>query len=402
MPRPALELADIFRRHGAAYRQAHRLPVHHLKLMQAIETCRTAALGGHVDQCDHCSYTRISYNSCRNRHCPKCQSLARAKWLEKRKAELLPVEYFHVVFTVPEQIASIAFQNKAVVYAILFRATAETLLTIARDRKHLGADIGFFGVLHTWGQNLHHHPHIHCVVPGGGISPDGDRWLSCRPGFFLHVKVLSRLFRRLFLELLDKAYRTGKLEFYSDLQPLHDPEAFTRYLDPVRQTEWVVYAKPPFGGPERVLEYLGRYTHRIAISNQRLVSMDDDEVCFLWKDYRNQQNQHKQKQQTMRLPADEFIRRFLMHAVPPGFPRIRYYGFLASANRKMALPLCRKLLAVPILDLLPRRTLDYTDWYEALTGESLRRCPQCGIGSVQRIETLTPCRPPSPLIVDTS
>ena len=261
MSRPALELADIFRRYGPAYRQAHRLPLHHLKLMQAIETCRTAVLGGHVDQCDHCVFTRISYNSCRNRHCPKCQSLARAKWLEKRKAELLPVEYFHVVFTVPEQIATIAFQNKSVVYAILFRVVAQTLLTIALDPKHLGADIGFFGILHTWGQNLHHHPHIHCVVPGGGISPDGDRWIACRSGFFLPVRVLSRLFRRLFLEMLEQAYRAGKLEFFSDLQPLQDPEAFARYLDPLRQIEWVVYAKPPFGGPERVLEYLGRYTH---------------------------------------------------------------------------------------------------------------------------------------------
>ena len=400
MPRPDLELADIFRRHGPAYREGHRLPVHQLKVMQAIETCRTAALGGHVDQCDHCDFTRISYNSCRNRHCPKCQSLARAKWLEKRKAELLPVEYYHLVFTVPEQIASIAFQNKAVVYAILFRAAAETLLTIARDPKHLGAEIGFFGILHTWGQNLHHHPHIHFVVPGGGLSPDADRWVACRPGFFLPVQVLSRLFRRLFLERLEQAYRAGELKFYSDLQALQDPEASARYLDPVRQAEWVVYAKPPFGGPERVLEYLGRYTHRIAISNQRLVSMDDDEVCFLWKDYRNE---HKQKQQTMRLPVSEFIRRFLMHTVPSRFPRIRYYGFLASANRKMALPLCRKLLAVPVLDLLPRPALDYKDWYEALTGESLRRCPQCGVGSLQRIETLQPCRPsPVPMVVDTS
>ncbi len=316
----------------------------------------------------------------------------------------MPVEYFHVVFTIPEQIASIAFQNKAAVYAILFRATAQTLLTIARDPKHLGADIGFFGVLHTlrfsaWGQNLHHHPHIHCVVPGGGLSPDHDRWVACRPGFFLPVRVLSRLFRRLFLEVLEQAYHAGKLEFFSDLQSLQDPEAFARYLDPVRKTEWVVYAKPPFGGPERALEYLGRYTHRIAISNQRLVSMDNAEVCFRWKDYRHE---HKQKQQTMRLAPPEFIRRFLMHAVPPGFPRIRYYGFLASANRKLALPLCRKLLAVPILDLLPRPALDYKDWYKAVTGDSLRRCPQCGTGSLCRIETLQPCWSPSPAVVDTS
>jgi len=392
-----LELADMFRLHGPAYRQAHDLPLHQLKLMQAIETCRTAALGGHVEQCGQCDFTRISYNSCRNRHCPKCESLARAKWLEQRKAELLPVEYFHVVFTIPEQIAAIAFQNKAVVYDILFRATAQTLLTIARDPKHLGAEIGFFGVLHTWGQNLQHHPHIHCVIPGGGVSSDYERWIACRPGFFLPVRVLSRLFRRLFLEQLENACQTGQLEFFSGLTPLQEPQTFARHLDPVRDTEWVVYAKPPFGGPEQVLQYLGRYTHRVAISNQRLVAMQDGQVSFRWKDY-----QHEQRPKTMTLTADEFIRRFLLHALPPGLRRIRYYGLFANANRRDAVSLCRKLLLAPVSDLLPRPAQDYRDLYEALTGESLRRCPQCGIGEMIITEILVRGQPYVPAIQDSS
>ena len=286
MARPALELADIFRRHGEAYRQAHPLPRQQRRVMRAIETCRTAALGGHVEQCGHCHHVRISYNSCRNRHCPKCQSLARARWLEARKSELLPVEYFHVVFTVPEPIAELMFYNQEQLYDLLFRATAQTLLTIARDPQHLGASLGFFAILHTWGQNLHFHPHLHCVVPGGGLSIDHDRWVSCHPGFFLPVRVLSRLFRRLFLEALEKAFRNGQLRFFSQLEPLRHPAAFTRYLAPLRKTEWVVYAKPPFGVPPQALEYLGRYTHRVAISNQRLLALQDDQVSFQWKDYR--------------------------------------------------------------------------------------------------------------------
>lgn len=397
MPRPALELADIFRLHGPAYRQAHPLPLHQLKLMQAIETCRTAALGGHVEQCGQCDFTRISYNSCRNRHCPKCQSLARAKWLEQRKAELLPVEYFHVVFTIPEQIAAIAFQNKSVVYKILFQATAETLLTIARDSKHLGAEIGFFCVLHTWGQNLHHHPHLHCVIPGGGVSSDHQRWVACRPGFFLPVRVLSRLFRRLFLEELEKAYRADKLRFYSDLKPLQDPQTFAHYLAPLRETEWVVYAKPPFGGPEQVLEYLGRYTHRVAISNQRLVAMRDGEVTFRWKDYK-----HEQRPKTMTVSAAEFIRRFLSHALPPGFQRIRYYGLFASVHRRAAIAFCRRLLLAPVSDLLPKPARDYRDLYQALTGKSLHRCPQCGVGEMIIIEVLASGRDHISAILDSS
>jgi len=395
MSRPALELADIVRQYGPAYRQAHSLPLHQWRLMQAIETCRTAALGGHVDQCDQCRHIRISYNSCRNRHCPKCQSLARARWLQQRQTELLPVEYFHVVFTVPEAIAALAFYNKEVVYDLLFRATAETLLTIAGDPKHLGAEIGFFAVLHSWGQNLLHHPHLHCVVPGGGLSPDGG-WIACRPGFFLPVRVLSRLFRRLFLEALQKAFAAGRLQFFGDLESLRDPRAFARYLAPLRETEWVVYAKPPFGGPLQVLQYLGRYTHRVAISNQRLVSLENDQVSFRWKDYR-----HPQRPKVMTIPAQEFLRRFLLHALPPGFQRIRYYGFLANCHRTDKLTLCRELLRAPLAELLPQPA-DYRDFYAALTGRSLLLCPQCGVGTMVRIETLSPGRVPVPAFCDSS
>src|SRR5579863_98681 len=287
--RPALEVADIFRRHGEAFRRTHDAHLGRVerRVMAAIEACRTPALGGHVEQCGDCGLIRCAYNSCRNRHCPKCQGLARAEWLEARQAELLPVPYFHVVFTLPAPAAEIAFQNKATVYAILFRAAAETLLTIAADPKHLGAEIGLVAVLHTWGQNLHHHPHVHCVVPVGGLSLDGTRWVACRPGFFLPVRVLSRLFRRLFLDALRTAFEAGELGFFGELAALAEPNAFTRQLRELRRVEWVVYAKPPFGGPAQVLAYLGRYTHRIAITNSRLVSLANAEVAFRWKDYRH-------------------------------------------------------------------------------------------------------------------
>lgn len=372
MPRPSLEVADIFRRHGPAYRQTHRLARQPRRVMRALETCRTAALGGHVEECGHCSYTHISYNSCRNRHCPKCQSLARARWLAQRQAELLPVEYFHVVFTLPEPAAAIAFQNPAVVYSILFRAAAQTLLTIAADPRHLGAHIGFFAILHTWGQNLLYHPHLHCVVPGGGLSPDHQRWIGCRPGFFLPVRVLSRLFRRLFLQSLQKAFDAGRLSFFSTLEHLRDPQAFAAYLAPLRSTEWVVYAKPPFGGPPQVLEYLGRYTHRVAISNQRLVSLQDDQVTFRWKDYRH----HGQPRQ-MSVSAAEFIRRFLLHTLPAGLQRIRHFGFLANTHRRTQLALCRALLTAPAPDLLPVPP-DYRDQLLTLSGVDMRYCPDCG------------------------
>jgi hypothetical protein len=387
MPQPTPELADIFRQHGAAYRQTHALPLYQHRLMQAIQNCRTAALGGAVEWCDHCQNTRIVYRSCRDRHCPKCQGLARERWIQQRLAELLPVEYFHVVFTVPEQIAAIAFYNQKAVYQILFRTVSATLLTIARDPKHLGAEIGFFAVLHTWGQNLHLHPHLHCVVPGGGLSPDGE-WKACLPGFFLPVRVLSRLFRRLFLEALEKAYAHGELQFFSELEPLREPPAFMQYLAPVRQTEWVVYAKPSFGGPQQVIEYLGRYTHRVAISNQRLVALQNGQVSFRWKDYR-----HPQQPKLLTVSAQEFIRRFLQHALPPGFQRIRYFGLLANCHRAGKLRLCRQQLAAPTANLLPGPQ-DYRDFYAALTGKNLRLCPECGIGIMIRIEILPPCHCP--------
>jgi len=398
MPRPTLEVAGIFRNHGMAYREAHKPPLEQLRVMRAIEVCRTAALGGHLEKCDHCAEERNAYNSCRNRHCPKCQGAERAKWLENRKAELLPVEYFHVVFTVPKQIAQIAFHNKETVYNILFRATAETLLTIAGDPKHLGAGIGFFAVLHTWGQNLLHHPHLHCVIPGGGLSSDHERWIACLPGFFLPVRVLSSLFRRLFLEALDQAFENGELDFFGDLEPLRDPPAFVAYLAPLRGADWIVYAKPPFGGPQQAIEYLGRYTHRVAISNQRLLSDQDGQVCFQWKDYKHK---NKQNSKVMTVDADEFIRRFLIHTLPPGFQRIRHFGFLANCHRTAKLALCRKLLIVPITDLLPQ-PFDCPQLLEAITEKDRYRCSRCGIGTMIRIGILPPYSWPAVPPSDTS
>lgn len=399
MERPRLEVADVFRRYGESYRQQHgaSMSTAQRRVMTAIEVCRTAALGGHVEQCDECGHQRISYCSCRNRHCPKCQSLARAEWIEQRQAELLDCQYFHVVFTVPEQIAAIAYQNKEVVYGILFRAASETLRTIAADPKHLGAEIGFFAVLHTWGQNLLHHPHLHCVVAGGGLSPDGTRWISCRPGFFVPVRVLSRLFRRLFLEELEKAFRSGKLKFFQSLEALQQPGEFARYLDPVRAAEWVVYAKAPFAGPQQVLDYVGRYTHRVAMSNNRLLDIDGGQVRFQWKDYRD-----SGEKKTMTLSAEEFIRRFLLHTLPGGFQRIRYYGFLGSRYRKEKLDKCRQLLNMPpaLAEEASETKVDYRDRHERLTGSSLRQCPVCEQGHMAVIETLPKCK--SPAIQDSS
>jgi len=401
MDRPKLEVADVFRRYGESYRRQHgaSLSTAQRRVMTAIEVCRTAALGGHLERCDSCPHERPSYNSCRNRHCPKCQSLARAQWVEKRKAEVLDCEYFHVVFTVPEDIAAIAYQNKDLVYGILFRATAETLTTIAADPKHLGAEIGFFAVLHTWGQNLLHHPHLHCVVPGGGISPDGTRWIPCRPGFFLPVRVLSRLFRRLFLKYLQEAFDSSKLQFFASLEAFRDPQAFARYLAEARRTEWVVYAKPPFGGPQQVVDYVGRYTHRVAISNHRLVDIEDGHVKFSWRDYRDD-NQQK----TMTLLSEEFIRRFLLHVLPSGFHRIRYYGFLGNRYRKEKLAHGRQLLGMvpPSLDAsTPTAPEDYRDRYEKLTGRSLRECPICHQGRMIIVKLLAKTRA-SPVTQDTS
>jgi Putative transposase/Transposase zinc-binding domain len=344
--RPALEVADILREHGPAWRDAQRghLSLAQLKVMSAIEQCRSAALGGHVLRCEGCSTDQIAYNSCRNRHCPKCQSSAAQRWLDARQADLLPVEYYHVVFTLPAPIAAIAYQNKAVVYGLLFDIAAETLLRIAADPKHLGASIGATLVLHTWGSALTHHPHVHGVVPGGGLAPDGERWIACRPGFFLSVRVLSRLFRRRFLEELVRAHDAGKLQFFGEHNGLADAQAFKAWLAPMRQCEWVVYAKKPFAGPEAVLAYLSRYTHRVAISNSRLLAMDERGVTFRWKDYRAK---GKTRYKPMTLDTGEFIRRFLLHVLPGGFHRIRHYGLLANGSRRASLALARELLNQP-------------------------------------------------------
>jgi hypothetical protein len=375
--REGLEVADVFRHFGPAFRDQHgaSLSAARRHAMTAIERCRTVALGGHVERCGDCGHQRVAYNSCRNRNCPKCQGLARAQWLEDRQAELLDVPYFHVVFTVPDQIATIAFQNQTVVYNILFRAASETLRTIAADPDHLGAEIGFLAVLHTWGQNLLHHPHIHCLVPGGGIAPDGQSWVACRPGFFLPVTVLSRLFRGLFLHDLQRAFTAGELNFFSAHRHLYEPAAFRRYLAPTWDTDWVVYAKRPFAGPAQVLDYVGRYTHRVAISNNRLVSLAGGKVSFRWKDYRD-----GNRQKTMTLDGGEFIRRFLIHVLPDGFHRIRYYGFLGNCHRASKLAQCRELLgmAPPLPATGP--SADYRDRFEALTGLSLRQCPHCHTG----------------------
>jgi Putative transposase/Transposase zinc-binding domain len=390
--KPAVEVADIFRCHGDAYRTKHAatLSKGQRRVMGAIEACRTAVLGGHVEQCTDCGDVRVAYNSCRNRHCPKCQGLARAQWLLDRQAELLPVPYFHVVFTMPAQIAAIALQNKALVYGILFKAAAETVRTIAADPRHLGAETGMIAVLHTWGQNLFHHPHVHCIVPGGGLAPDG-RWITCRPGFFLSVRVLARLYRRLFLERLESAFDAGELNFVGDLERFAAPNAFTGQLQQLRQAAWVVYAKRPFGGPQQVLDYLGRYTHRVAIANSRLIGLADGQVRFRWKDYRQ-----PEKPKVMTLDADEFIRRFLLHVLPSGFRRIRHFGFLANAHRTIRIATIRALLDVPAPDAHVQPT-DYRARYALLTGRSLDICQCCG-GTMVEIavfgRTRRPISPP--------
>jgi hypothetical protein len=381
MPRERLEVADIFRAHGFAWRQANagHLSLGQLKVMSAIEHCRTAALGGHVAACEDCGHEHIAYNSCRNRHCPKCQGAAAKDWLAARQAELLPLPYCHVVFTLPRPIADIATHNKAAVYGILFKAAAETLITIAADPKHLGARIGFTAVLHTWGSAMPHHPHVHIIVPGGGISLDGERWVSCRPRFFLPVRVLSCRFRRVFLKKLVAAHEAGRLEFFGAHAKLAEPRAFAAYLAPLRKIKWVVYAKPPVAGPEAVLAYLSRYTHRVAISNSRLIALDDKKVTFKWKDYRAKDGDlHK----TMALPISEFIRRFLLHVLPSGFHRIRHYGLLANGGRAKNLARARELLNVP-----PPQDETVTDTEDEHRGETLKQpCPHCG-GPMIVIET---------------
>jgi Putative transposase/Transposase zinc-binding domain len=381
--RPTLEVADIVRAHGDEFRRKHAgsLSAGQKRVLRAIECCRTAALGGHLERCDQCGHERNAYNSCSDRHCPKCQSLARAKWLEKRQAELLECEYFHVVFTLPAELAALALQNKRRIYDLLFRATADTLQSIAADPDHLGAQIGFFCILHSWGQTLNFHPHLHCVVPGGGISLDGSRWVSCRPGFFLPVKVLSRRFRKLFLRYLDQSYTAGKLQFYGALQELSDPHSFARYLAPLHDMEWVVHAKTPFGGPDRVLNYLGRYTHRVAISNNRLQTLHAGQITFAYKDYK-----HAQRPKVATLSADEFLRRFLLHVLPDHFQRIRSYGLLGNRHRAGYLARCRELLAMPAPIEPPER--NYRERSQQLTGHDPLQCPKCRRGQMVRMTSL--------------
>jgi hypothetical protein len=391
MPRPKLEVAGIFRDHGPAWRRANagHASLAQLKVMSAIEACRTAALGGHVAACTECGHEHIAYNSCRNRHCPKCQGVAARDWMAARAADLLPVPYYHVVFTLPGAIADIAYRNKAVLYDLLLRASAATMLTIAADPKHLGARIGMTSVLHTWGSAMTHHPHVHVIVPGGGLSPNGTRWIACRPGFFLPVRVLSRLFRRLFLTGLEAAYRAGRLRFFGKRADLTDPSAFAAHIAPLSKSEWVVYAKAPFGGPEAVLAYLSRYTHRVAIANSRLVAADANTVTFRWKDYRAQRRSGgRGRQKLMRLETSEFIRRFLLHVLPRGFHRIRHYGLFANSARVGNIATIRRLLdaAPPDNEQTPASEAQHTEDGPS-SGRTLRQpCPACG-GPMIVIET---------------
>jgi hypothetical protein len=375
------EVAAVLRQHAEEFLQQYPTSPEQRKVLRDLAACRTAALGGHVRRCDHCDHLEISYNSCRNRHCPKCQRHHNAEWLQAQAEHLLEVEYFHLVFTLPHELGQLALQNKKTVYGILFRAVSETLLTLARDPQHLGAQIGFLAILHTWGQTLHHHPHLHCVVPGGGISPDGSRWISPRPGFFLPVRVLSRLFQKKFLHYLREAYRQGTLGFYGKLLQLSQRDGWNRYLQRLETSDWVVYCKPPFGGPEQVLKYLARYTHRVAISNRRLLSIDPQKVVFRWKDYR-----HQQRPRTMTLQAEEFIRRFLLHVLPKGFMRIRHYGFLSNRNRQIKLHRCRQLLATKASATnssgLTQSGCDHLDEPEPI-------CPVCQKGHLRFVETFT-------------
>ena len=379
MGRPRLEVADVVRAHREDFvaSRGGRLSAAERRVLDDIVSCRTAVRGGHVEQCDECGHQRIAYNSCRNRHCPKCQETARANWTAEREQEILPVEYFHVVFTIPHELAGIALQNKKVVYDILFRASAETLCSIARDPKHLGAEIGVLSILHTWGQTLEHHPHIHCLVPGGGLSRDGTRWIACRPGFFLPVRVLGALFRGKFLHHLRVACQRGELGFHGQLKELENHVAFESLLEAVSGKKWRVYAKPPFGRPEFVLRYLARYTHRVAISNGRLIELKNDQVTFSWKDYR----QHGRVRE-MTLAAVQFMRRFLLHLLPKGFVRIRTYGFLANRHRTAKLALCRQLIATAeahaALDLEP-----------AAANDRLGQCPACRRGRMVRVLMLS-------------
>jgi len=384
-----LEVAGIFRHHGLAYRESHKLPRNHLRVMHAIEICRTAALGGHKEQCDSCGHLEISYNSCRNRHCPKCQTLRKEKWIEARSDDLLPIEYFHVVFTIPAELNLLVSMNRKVMYDLLFRSVSETLAELAHDPKHLGARIGVICILHTWGQNLMDHPHIHCIVTGGGLSSDGSRWVSCRKGFFIPVRVMSELFRGKFLDFLKTSFASGDLVFPNSICQHGNLENFMRFL---YDKKWVVYCKPPFDGARGVLQYLGMYTHRIAISNNRILAVQDSTVSFLWRDYAD-----GNLQKTMKLKADEFIRRFLLHVLPPAYVRIRHYGLLANRRCKDAVALCREILGSK--ETPTKKTDRRETWQEQLLricGIDVTACPVCQKGRMCRIERLLPVRCKSP------
>jgi hypothetical protein len=387
-----LEVADIFRAYGEAYRQAHEMPVRHLRAMRAVETCRTAELGGHVDECDHCGRLRISYNSCRNRHCPKCQCLDKERWLEARKEDLLPTAYFHPVFTVPEGVKPLALRNQGVVYSILFRAASESIKELTEDPKHLGAEVGFMAVLHTWSQALMDHPHLHCIVTGGGLSPDGLRWIPCKGKFFLPVKVLSRLFRGKFLAYFKEAYEKGKLVFPGKVAHLKEKSAFNGLLKELYGQQWVVYCKPPFQSAEMVMDYLGRYTHRVAISNDRLVKLEGGKVTFRYRDRKD-----NDRIKPMTLDASEFIRRFLLHILPDGFVKIRHYGILSNRSRNTKLGLCKRLLRGDCPhERREKKSESWQDLLTRITGHDPRICPYCGKGRMSLKEVLNPSAPPLP------
>lgn len=374
-----IEVQDIFRTHGEDYRINHRLPLNQLKAMTAIESCRTSELGGHVEECDECGHMRISYNSCRNRHCPKCQSLKKEKWLEDRKSDLLPVGYFHVVFTIPDELEAIALRNQKEIYNILFRASSETLIELARDKKHLGAEIGFISILHTWGQNLMNHTHIHCIVPAGGLSSYGDKWINTKKtkdnDFFIHVNILCSLFKKKFMAYFEDAYRNHKLKMIGEIQELNQKQLFKCFKDKLYNKRWNVYCKPPFKSPEFVLEYLGRYTHRVAITNNRIVHFENGLVTFKWRDYKDDS-----KEKFMTITAEEFIRRFHMHVLPDKFVKIRHYGILSNRNRKTKLEKCKKLLGVPLN--LPKIKLTTEELLLKLIGIDINLCPCCGTGKM--------------------
>ena len=387
-----IEVADIFRQHGPTYRKSHRMSRNHLRVMRAIEVCRTAVLGGHKDKCDNCGHLEISYNSCRNRHCPKCQTLRKEKWIEARSEDLLPIQYFHVVFTIPSELNPLVSMNRKVLYNLLFRSVSETILELSNDPKHLGAKIGVIGILHTWGQNLMDHPHVHCIVTGGGLSPDEDRWVSCRKGFFIPVRVMSALFRGKFLDLLKSSFEAGDLVFSGGISHLKEPGNFEPFRRHLYHKKWVVYCKPPFDGAKGVLQYLGRYTHRIAISNHRILTIRDGNVSFLWRDYADDN-----RQKTMTLQAGEFIRRFLLHVLPSRYVRIRHFGLLANRNRKDNIALCREILGSG--KTVTKENDRQETWQEQLLricGIDVTTCPVCHKGRMHRMVLLLPYRCNSP------